>query len=286
MNKIPLHKLHEQSSSGILLKYVDDLIPPANKDDLLSVVTDAHRDDYYLFFLLERGEAQIVIDFKEYHLQSVALGCIIPGQVHEGASLYNLSGWIMCLDAMFVKDEWKEIFETVLISGNTVVPDAETVHDLKLAVALLYKKIQSASQPSTRHIVYSLATAIVGMIAESYRQYQSAVFNKRLMSITLQFKTLLAAHLKTVKSPTQYASMLHISPSYLNEAVKKTTGFSAIYWVQSVAMYEAKRLLFYTDRSIKEIAFELGYDDHTYFTRLFTKLSGMPPSLFRVNYRK
>jgi AraC-like DNA-binding protein len=38
--------------------------------------------------------------------------------------------------------------------------------------------------------------------------------------------------------------------------------------------------------SIKEIAFELGYDDPAYFTRLFTKLSGMSPTLFRANYRE
>ena len=287
INKIPLHKLHEQSSSGILLKYISDGILPQNEKEMWSAVADVHRDNYYLFILLERGEAQILIDFKEYHLQGVALGYIIPGQVHEGMPLDNISGWIMCLDALFVKDEWKEIFETVLISGNSIiVPDVETQDDLKYGFALLDRKMQSASQPSTLHIVCALATAIAGIIAETYRQYQSAAFNKRLMSITLQFKTLLAVHLKTVKSPTQYASMLHISPTYLNEAVKKTTGFSAGYWIQSAATLEAKRLLFYTDKSIKEIAFELGYDDYPYFTRLFTKQSGISPSLFRANYRK
>jgi AraC-like DNA-binding protein len=106
------------------------------------------------------------------------------------------------------------------------------------------------------------------------------------MSITLQFKTLVADRLKTVKSPAQYASMLHISPAYLNEAVKAVTGFSAGYQIQYAVVYEAKRLLFYTDSSIREIAFELGYNDPAYFTRLFTKLSGLSPTLFRANYRK
>ncbi|MDR1153819.1 MAG: AraC family transcriptional regulator, partial [Bacteroidales bacterium] len=184
-------------------------------------------------------------------------------------------------------DEWKEIFETVPVSGNPViVPDAETLRDLQFCFELLDRKIQSANRLSAQHTVYALATALAGIIAELYRQHQVETFNKRLMSITLQFKTLVAAHLKTVKSPTQYASMLHISPTYLNEAVKTITGFTAGYWIQYAVMLEAKRLLFYTDRSIKEIAFELGYGDHTYFTRLFTKLSGMSPSLFRADYRK
>jgi AraC-like DNA-binding protein len=286
MNKIPLHKLHETSSSGILLKRVRDGDIMQNGKERLPAIGEVHRDNYYLFLLLECGEAHILVDFKKYHIQGITLGCILPGQVHHGVPSNDVSGWIMCLDAVFVKDEWKEIFETGLISGNTVAPDEETVHDLRYGFALLNRKMQSVSRSSTQHVVCALATAIAGIIAETYRQHQSATFNKRLMSITLQFKTLIASHLKTVKSPARYASLLNISPAYLNEAVKKTTGFPAGYWIQSAAVLEAKRLLFYTDRSIREIAFELGYDDHTYFTRLFTKLSGISPSLFRTNYCK
>jgi AraC-like DNA-binding protein len=287
MNKIPVHKIHEKTASGILLKHVEDSSMLQNGEDISSVIAYAHRDNYYLFILMERGEAQMAIDFKEYRVQGITLGCILPGQVHHPVTLANnVSAWIMCLDSMFIRDEWKEIFETILIFGNTVVPEAETVHELKLGFELLDRKIQSIDPQSSTHIVCALATAIAGIIAESYWQRQPVAFNKRLMSITFQFKTLLATHLKTVKSPSQYASMLHISPTYLNEAVKTTTGFSTGYWIQSAAIFEAKRQLFYTDKNIKEIAVELGYDDHAYFTRLFTRLSGMPPTLFRANYRK
>jgi AraC-like DNA-binding protein len=287
MNKIPVHKIHEKTKSGILLRHVEDGSMLQNGEDMSSVIACAHRDNCYLFILLEQGEAQVVIDFKEYRVQGIALGCILPGQVHHPITLTNnVSAWVMCLDGMFIRDEWKGIFETILIFGNTVVPEAGTVHELKLGFELLDRTMQSVNSLSSTHIVCALATAIAGIIAESYRQRQPVAFTKRLMSITLQFKTLLAVHLKTVKSPSQYANMLHISPTYLNEAVKKTTGFSAGYWIQSAAIFEAKRLLFYTDKSIKEIAFELGYDDHAYFTRLFTRLSGMPPTLFRANYRK
>jgi AraC-like DNA-binding protein len=286
MDKIPIHKIHEETASGILLTHLEDGAALQNRVETSSVIAGAHRDNYYLFMFLEHGEVRVLIDFREYRIQGPALGCVLPGQVHRGVPQENISSWVMCLDGMFVRDEWKEIFETVLISGNTVVPDAETAHELRLGFELLYRKMQSANPLPSRHIVGALATAVTGIIAESYRQYQSAAFNKRLLSITLQFKTLLAARLKTVKSPAQYASMLHISPAYLNEAVKKTTGFPAGYWIQSATIFEAKRLLVYTGKSVKEIAFELGYGDHAYFTRLFTRMSGMSPTLFRANYCK
>ncbi|MDR0605179.1 MAG: AraC family transcriptional regulator [Bacteroidales bacterium] len=284
-DKIPVHKLHEKSSSGILLEYIRDEIVTQNAD--ASLLREVHRDNYYVFLFQEWGEIRGLIDFKEYHVQNVALGCVLPGQVHSLDVVSKWAGWAMCMDAMFIKDEWKEIFETVLISGNSIiVPDSGTQDDLRFGFTLLYRKMQSAGRSSVQHIVSALATAIAGMIAEAYRQHQFSVFNKRLTSITLQFKTLIAVHLKTVKNPAHYASILNISPAYLNEAVKKTTGFPAGYWIQSAAMLEAKRLLFYTDKSVKEVAAELGYDDYSYFTRLFTKLSGIPPTLFRANYRK
>jgi AraC-like DNA-binding protein len=287
MDKIALRKLHEMSSSGIFLMHIQDGVVTQDID-ILSF-EEVHSNNHYLFFLLECEETRVLVDFKEYYVQGVALGCVLPGQVHPGISLNNISGWVMCLDAMFVEDEWKNFFETVLISGKPViVPDKETQDDLRFCFTLLNRKMQpqSAIQSSTQRIVCALATSLTGIIAESFRQQHSAVFNKRLLSILLQFKALIVVHYKTVKSPAQYASMLHISPTYLNEAVKKTTGFPAGYWIQYVILLEAKRLLFYTKKNIKEIAFELGYDDHTYFTRIFTKQLGMSPTLFRANYRK
>ncbi|KAA6303287.1 MAG: HTH-type transcriptional activator Btr [Candidatus Ordinivivax streblomastigis] len=92
--------------------------------------------------------------------------------------------------------------------------------------------------------------------------------------------------MNTQKSPSQYAFLLHISTPYLNESVKSATGFTAGYWIQYEIILEAKRLLFYTDMNIKEISFKLGYEDYSYFTRLFTKIAGASPLQFRKNYQK
>jgi AraC-like DNA-binding protein len=49
---------------------------------------------------------------------------------------------------------------------------------------------------------------------------------------------------------------------------------------------EAKRLLYYSDMNVKQIAHTLGYDDHAYFSRQFRKVTGITPLGFRVQYRK
>jgi len=80
--------------------------------------------------------------------------------------------------------------------------------------------------------------------------------------------------------------MLNVSETYLNEALKKVTGLSVSYWIQQEVLLEAKRLLYYSEMNVKEIAHTLGYTDHTYFSRLFKKTEGTTPLLFRTHYRK
>lgn len=75
--------------------------------------------------------------------------------------------------------------------------------------------------------------------------------------------------------------MLNITPLYLNEIVKEITGFPASYWIQQETILEARRLLYYTDLDIKQIAYRLGYDDHAYFSRFFKKSTGNTASQFR-----
>lgn len=64
---------------------------------------------------------------------------------------------------------------------------------------------------------------------------------------------------KEMKKPSDYADALKISTPYLNQAVKAFSGFTISYWIQKMVMTEAKRLLYYTDLSVKEISYELGY---------------------------
>lgn len=79
-----------------------------------------------------------------------------------------------------------------------------------------------------------------------------------------------------------YAKSLNISTPYLNECVKTATGNSVSYHIQQRVILEAKRLLYHSNKSIKEIAGELGYDDYSYFIRLFVKITGMTPLAFRT----
>jgi AraC-like DNA-binding protein len=75
--------------------------------------------------------------------------------------------------------------------------------------------------------------------------------------------------------------MLHITPNYLNEVCTRDLGFSAKSLIEEQVMLEIKRLLFHTDLSIKEISFQLNFEDPSYFIRRFKEKNGMTPAAFR-----
>ena len=83
-----------------------------------------------------------------------------------------------------------------------------------------------------------------------------------------------------------YAEMLNISAGHMGDVVKEQSGKPAIAHIHERVILEAKRLLFHTDYVIKEIAFHLGFEDASYFSRFFKRMTGHTPVDYRLNIRK
>jgi AraC family transcriptional activator of pobA len=83
-----------------------------------------------------------------------------------------------------------------------------------------------------------------------------------------------------------YAALLHVTAGHLGEVVKAQSGKPAIAHIQERLVLEARRLLFHTDNPVKEIAFDLGFADASYFTRFFKRETGTPPASYRASIRK
>ncbi|MEM6272503.1 MAG: helix-turn-helix transcriptional regulator [Bacteroidota bacterium] len=78
-----------------------------------------------------------------------------------------------------------------------------------------------------------------------------------------------------------YAQEVHVSADYLNRTIRQLTGRTAKEHIQGRILLEARRLLLYTDASVKEIAYELGFDESTHFSAFFKRGTGQRPSAFR-----
>ena len=247
----------------------------------------AHRDDYYIFIFIEKGDAGFLIDFEERRMKDNTVHCILPGQVHFPSDSYDdINGWFLMVDSLFVTDEYKEIFENKSLIKSEITLNRDAADDLRSCVSILHRRMKSEEPSVNSTVVRSLLSSCIGMIAEIYQSGFPVTTANRPAAITAQFKSLLTANYQSLKSPSGYAAKLNVSEGYLNEVIKKTTGLSVSDNIRNEIVMQAKRLLFYTDMTVKETALTLGYEDWAYFTRLFTKTSRLSPTQFRQKYLK
>jgi len=72
----------------------------------------------------------------------------------------------------------------------------------------------------------------------------------------------------------------------LSDVVKTQSGKPAIKHIHDRLVMEARRLLFHTDNSLKDISFDLGFSDASYFNRFFKRETGVTPASYRAKIRK
>ncbi|ROI02282.1 AraC family transcriptional regulator [Chryseobacterium sp. G0240] len=104
------------------------------------------------------------------------------------------------------------------------------------------------------------------------------------LDIFRDFSRYLEIHFRKKHHVADYADLLHIAPKTLTHKFKALQLDSPNQFIINRILLEAKRLLFYTDKPVKEIAYDLGYEDPAYFNRLFTQKTGNTPINFKKNY--
>ncbi|MBK1894531.1 helix-turn-helix domain-containing protein [Chryseobacterium paridis] len=104
------------------------------------------------------------------------------------------------------------------------------------------------------------------------------------LDVFRDFSRNLEIHFREKHNVVDYAEILRIAPKTLTHKFKHLNLESPNQLIINRILLEAKRLLFYTDKPVKEIAYDLGYEDPAYFNRLFTNKVGSTPANFKKNY--
>lgn len=246
----------------------------------------AHRrNDHFLFIFQKNGQSKISVDFKEVDLSENSLICILPGQVHYTTSVKSKTeAWLLTIDTKLLHEKQRNLFEENYFNYNSITVEKEMGLFINECFKLFASSQQLEVATEVRHSAARLCVALFVQVYEQREPQQNIFFRRQI--ITKQFKNLLFKNFKEHKNAAYFAGQLHITPSYLSEAVKYTTGFTVSYWIQQMVITEAKRLLYATGKTVKEIAHELGFDDPAYFNRYFSKAEKRSPLQFRKHYSK
>lgn len=240
-----------------------------------------HRDDYHLFCLLEQGTIPFEIDFQKYSIQPLSVMYIHPNQVHRMVAFENITLSFLAINSENLNPEYLKLLEDIA-PAKPLVLNEETFAIISEAIVFSIKLSERKHEKLYHALLKDSCNTVVALIASQYLQQSNSTETlSRFEIITKAFKVTLERNFITIKKPADYAKILNISTPYLNECVKNTTGHSVSHHIQQRIILEAKRLLYHSDKSVKEIAADLGYEEYNYFSRLFIKITGMTALTFR-----
>ncbi|MCT4579813.1 MAG: helix-turn-helix transcriptional regulator [Flavobacteriales bacterium] len=101
------------------------------------------------------------------------------------------------------------------------------------------------------------------------------------VDLVREFNFLVEQHFKEKHTVVEYAELLYKSPKTIANLFKKYANKSPLQYIQERRMLEARRLLRFTDYTIKEVAYEIGFKDIQTFSRFFKKMEGVAPRAFK-----
>jgi AraC family transcriptional regulator, transcriptional activator of pobA len=239
----------------------------------------------YVLVYCSSGKLNIIVDEKQLPLSAGDVTTITSGQIHH-INRATKAKWIILeftLD-FFCKDD-KDI-ELIFHNGlfchfamNEVIAVDKTIVETQLHLIQQELKEKPYQYLISIHsrielILVTINRAKVKRGDEIWKP--DALFLKFLEAVRNNFE-----HNYTL---SQFAKMLGTTEIKLNELAKLHAGKTAQNVIYGLVASEAKRLLTYGDLSVKEVAYQLGFNDPFYFSNFFKKQTGLSPKLYKEKF--
>jgi AraC-like DNA-binding protein len=238
----------------------------------------------YVFLLVTEGMGTHAIDLQRLDLRPQRLFLILPGQVHTLLDASDVNGRVLLFNDTFITPSQGRSTDAVwpLLTTNQTRAFKLLTTDMeywKASLAEIEREITS-EQEYRREILFHIVSLLLIRAARS-RGARNQKRSNVPYDFLFNFQELIEENFMTLKTPRDYAAKMNITPNYLNALCRKKSGKSAGELIRQRILLEAKRLLAHSTMSISEIAFQLGFEDNSYFGRYFRRYTRLTPGEFR-----
>jgi AraC family transcriptional regulator, transcriptional activator of pobA len=243
----------------------------------------AHSHMHYELFYFCRGQATHVIDFESYPITNGSFFMVSYNQVHyiESPPFSHNTGFVLSFNQAYFELLEKD-FQHLFGSFNHKPAYYLSEHNpfISILAEQIHSEIQLAPAKSHSLILHYLHSILIHI-------YRLHAANKAVLSadasgnIFLQFAIALEKHFQEKKTVQAYADLLNISSKQLNRICRKERRQTALAIIHSRLNLEAKRMLFYSGIPIKEICYQLGFEDPSHFSNFFKRINQESPESFR-----
>lgn len=249
------------------------------------------RLNYYSLIWIQKGNGTLKADFYEYDFNDNMLLSFSPYQPFMLCAKTEISGVIIHFhpDFFCIHKHHKEVACHGVLFNNIYDPPMVQVEDkAKASFEMIIEQVKDEMRKSAlaqyelliSYLKIFLITAS-RLKTEQQHEAKKATINKEEPFILQNLKNYIEKHYKIKHSASEYASMLAITPKALTRLTKTHFNKTLTDLISERIIIEAKRELYLTNKTIKEIAFELGYNDEYYFSRFFKKNVEISPQLYR-----
>lgn len=276
-----------QETTGLLnkIRHHDKLMIALNEncaialpEEVMQVLRKPHRLSFYYFQFLEKGNATFKTDLNEFTINSGELAFGLPNQIFtklpydKDMQQYALS---------FDEDTLKLLpgsypFMVNPYNVNSIAFDAAGQQRIKNLLSGLFQLLHGQGKQKKAEVILAhLHTLLTEFNTAYFEQYQSPdmVAGSKLAKY-IAFKLAVETQLTEQHDVQSIADKLALNSSTLYAIVKEFGGVSPKEWITNRLMLEAQRKLQYSTVSVKELAYDLGFNDPGYFSRLFKKSTG------------
>lgn len=239
-----------------------------------------HRHNYYEITCITKGEGTFFVDLEKQEVTENNSCYAAPGQVHQLKLREGAQGYVICFnsDTLFmVQNQPTGTLngqkDTVLSLANVIRLNEETSAEMEHLLQKMIKEFDNFFLLRSE-ILMGFFKIFLIYLARQSQEVAQVTPQTRSAYLVKKFFSAMEKKFITHKKVTEYAEYLAVTPNYLNEIVKKVSGFSASYHIQQRIVLEAKRHATYSNSSMKEIAYHLGFDDIAHFSKFFKNVSG------------
>ncbi len=281
VQELPIRSFN--NSNNEKAKFKIEIFQSFEQEQIIKI--EAHRHDYYHILFIKNGIGKHYIDFKTYDVKPNSIFFVSPSQVHSLEVSADVDGYVITFNSDFflLNNSIQKLLDYPFFHSVSNIP-VIYLPEKNPKIQLLLNEIHEEYEASEKGRVSILRALLEVFLIKVSRLYHQPTINQSPNYLSYQvqkLEALIETHFKDYKKLNDYAEMMFISPQHLNNLCKKGLNKTVTNLIHERTLIEAKRLLLFTNNSITEIAYELGFKEKSYFMRFFKKHTTLTADTYR-----
>ena len=252
----------------------------------------SHRSEAYKIFFVEEGSGKYQIDFQDIEITGSGIFFLSPGQALQvleehlsRATQISFNREFYCIETHGKEIACNGVLFNNMHKGTYLNLDESTGVLFKGFIQKLVDELENPGRAHREMLETYLRLILIEALRLNEIEHSAmAVSSEQESRMVGDFIALVDKNFRSIHSVSAYAEQLFISPKSLAKRLKLEGYPRATEIIRDRIVLEAKRDLRYTQKSIKEIAIDLGFEDPGYFTRLFKKAETNSPQNYRLSF--